>query len=123
MPRTYDWEAVERSADFRALVASRRRFIVRAGTTMMGLALVYIIVAAVAPDVLAAALGGSIRLGWVAGCALLIATWLVCLAYVRRSDREWEPLAQRIVAAVEEPDTGERFARAGAETADREPLR
>ena len=56
-----------------------------------------------------------------AGCALLIATWLVCLAYIRRSDREWEPLAQKIVRDAGEPTAvrrgGDRFSRAGARAA------
>jgi uncharacterized membrane protein (DUF485 family) len=97
MPRNFDWEGIERSDDFRELISSKRRFILVAGTTMMGLALLYVIVAAVAPEVLDVSLGGSIALGWVAGCALLITTWLVCVAYIRRSDRAWEPLAQKIV--------------------------
>jgi uncharacterized membrane protein (DUF485 family) len=126
MPRNFDWEGIERSADFRALVSSKRRFIVVAGTTMMGLALLYVIVAAVAPDVLAVSLGGSIALGWVAGCALLVTTWLVCLAYIRRSDREWEPLAQKIVRDAGEPtavEEGDRFSRTGARAAGPERTR
>jgi uncharacterized membrane protein (DUF485 family) len=124
--QAFDWEEVERSPAFRSLVASRRRFILSAGTTMMGLALLYIILAGVAPDVLGVKLAGSLALGWVAGCALLVATWIVCLAYVRRSDREWEPLSDRIVAAAgdERPAARDkRFERPGARGARGERVR
>ena len=88
----------------------------RAGSAMMGLALL-VVIAGMATDVLAVEVIGRITLGYLAGCALLVATWIVCLAYVRRSDREWEPLAMQIVADAEAAQTGEaerggRFARA-----------
>ena len=48
-------------------------------------------------------------MGWVVGVGLIVLTWIVSFAYLRKSDREWSPLEQRIAASLREP-TG-RFAR------------
>jgi uncharacterized membrane protein (DUF485 family) len=98
-----DWEGIERSSDFQALVAGRRRFVALAGGGTVGLTVAYILVAYLAPDVLGTALG------WAGGVGLIVLTWIVTLAYLRRSDREWSPLEQRIVASAREPSR--RFAR------------
>ena len=100
-----DWEAIERSPDFRALVASRRRFVLLWGGGAVALCVAYVLVAYLAPDLLGEAAG------WVAGVGLIFLTWAVSFAYLRKSDREWSPMEQRIAASVREP-TG-RFERAG----------
>jgi hypothetical protein len=54
---TYDWDAIERSPEFRALVSDRARWTAVAGGVTMGLCAAYIVVAYLAPDVLGSALG------------------------------------------------------------------
>jgi uncharacterized membrane protein (DUF485 family) len=98
-----DWAAIERSPDFRALVASRRRFVLTWGGAAVGLCVAYVLVAYLAPDVLGDA-GG-----WIAGVGLIALTWVVSFAYLRKSDREWSPMERRIAAAQRE--TTGRFAR------------
>jgi uncharacterized membrane protein (DUF485 family) len=105
MREEYEWEAIERSPEFRALVASRRRFVAIAGGGTVGLCVAYVLVAYLAPDLLGEA-GG-----WIAGVGLIALTWVVSLLYLRKSDREWSPAEQRIVASTQA--TG-RFERAGA---------
>ena len=108
-----DWEAIERSPEFRALVASRRRFVLLWGGGGVALCAAFVIVSYLAPDVLGEALG------WVVGVGLIVLTWVVSFAYLRKSDREWSPMERRIAAGAREP-TG-RFER--AETPDRERVR
>jgi len=98
-----DWEAIERSPDFRALVASRRRFTMQWGAGTAGLCAAFVLLAYLAPDLFGEALG------WVVGVGLIVLTWIVSFAYLRKSDREWSPMEQRIAASLREP-TG-RFAR------------
>ena len=98
-----EWEAIERSPDFRALVASRRRFVLLWGGVVVGACVAFVVLAYLAPDLFGEALG------WVVGVGLIVATWVVSFAYLRRSDREWSPMEQRI-AASERESTG-RFAR------------
>jgi uncharacterized membrane protein (DUF485 family) len=90
MTGEHEWEAIERSPEFRALVASRRRFVAIAGGTAVGLCALYVVVAYLAPDVFGEAFG------WVAGVGLIVLTWVVSLMYLRRSDREWSPMEERI---------------------------
>jgi uncharacterized membrane protein (DUF485 family) len=97
-----DWEGIERSPDFQALVASRRRFVLTAGGGTVGLTVAYIVIAYLAPDLLGEALG------WAAGVGLIFLTWAVSLTYLRKSDREWSPVEQRIAAAARGPS---RFTR------------
>jgi uncharacterized membrane protein (DUF485 family) len=99
-----DWEAIERSPEFRALVASRRRFALVWGGGAVGACAAFVVLAYLAP-----ALFGE-ALGWVVGVGLIVTTWIVSFAYLRKSDREWSPMERQIAAGVREP-TG-RFERA-----------
>ena len=51
------------------------------------------------------------------GVGLIVLTWVVSYAYLRKSDRDWAPMERRIVASAREA-TG-RFAR----TEEREEVR
>jgi uncharacterized membrane protein (DUF485 family) len=104
MADSIDWEAIERSPEFRALVASRRRFVLRWGGAGVAVCAAFVLVAYLAPDVLGEALG------WVVGVALIVLTWVISVAYLRRSDRDWAPMEERVVANTREA-TG-RFERA-----------
>ena len=103
-----EWEAIERSPEFRALVASRRRFVLVWGGGVSAVCAAFVVVAYLAPDVFGEALG------WVVGVSLIVATWIVSFAYLRKSDREWSPMEERIAASQREPSG--RFER----TAERE---
>lgn len=98
-----DWEAIERSPEFRALVASRRRFTMVWGGGVVAACAAFVVLAYLEPGLF----GGGV--GWVVGVALIATTWAVSFAYLRKSDREWSPMEQRIAASLREP-TG-RFAR------------
>jgi uncharacterized membrane protein (DUF485 family) len=99
-----DWEAIERSPEFRALVASRRRFTLQWGGGSAGLCAAFVLLAYLAPDLFGDALG------WVVGVGLIVLTWTVSFAYLRKSDRVWSPMEERIAASRRER-TG-RFERA-----------
>jgi uncharacterized membrane protein (DUF485 family) len=89
-----DWEAIERSPDFRALVSRRRRFVMLWGGGAATLCVAFVVVAYLAPGVL------GDTLGWVVGVGLIVLTWAVSFAYLRRSDSEWSPAEQRIAASL-----------------------
>ena len=91
-----EWEAIERSPEFRALVTSRRRFVLAWGGAGVALCAAFVVVAYLAPGVLGEALG------WVVGVGLIVLTWIVSFAYLRKSDREWSPMEERIAASTRE---------------------
>jgi uncharacterized membrane protein (DUF485 family) len=91
-----EWEAIERSPEFRALVASRRRFVLLWGGGVVAVCAAVVVISYLAPDLFGEALG------WVVGVGLIVATWVVSFAYLRKSDREWSPVEERIAASTRE---------------------
>jgi uncharacterized membrane protein (DUF485 family) len=111
-----DWTAIERMPEFQELVAGRQRFAWRAGGIGIGLGALYVVLAATAHDLMGTKLAGSFSLGFAGGVALILLTWAITLAYIRRSDRVWAPLEAKIrekALAETERVPEERFARSG----------
>jgi uncharacterized membrane protein (DUF485 family) len=91
-----DWSAIERSPEFRELVAGRRRFAWTAGAIGLGLGALYVVLSGVAPDLMGTEIIGSISLGFLGGVALILVTWTITWMYLRRSDRVWGPLEEAV---------------------------
>jgi uncharacterized membrane protein (DUF485 family) len=118
-----DWSAIERSPEFQELVTGRKRFTWTAGAIGVGLGALVVVLAGVAPGFMATEVVGSMSLGFLSGVLLIVVTWVITLMYMRRSDRVWGPLEERVreLAAASQP-SDERFARGdGAPSA--EPVR
>ncbi len=94
--RAVDWDAIERSPDFQELVTGRRRWAWTAGGLGTGLGVLYVVLAGVAPDLMGTTLIGSFSLGFAGGVLLIVVTWGITIAYMRRSNRIWGPLEARI---------------------------
>jgi uncharacterized membrane protein (DUF485 family) len=90
------WEAIARDPRFLALVASRRRFVVRATAFYSLYFIAYLALLGFAPDFMAQEVIGSISLALLGGlsiCALTVAMgWL----YLRRS-AEWDRMADEVL--------------------------
>jgi uncharacterized membrane protein (DUF485 family) len=91
-----DWAAIERMPEFRELTTSRRRFAWLAGGIGVGLGALYVVLAATAHGLMGTKLIGSFSLGFAGGVALILLTWAITFAYMRRSERVWGPLEARI---------------------------
>lgn len=98
---TTDWKAVEAYPEFRELVASRQRFVVRVGGVAMLLAFAFVVLSGVAPDLLGEQIIGKMSLGFLGGVAMVVMTWIVTYWYMRRSDRVWGPLERQVLARAE----------------------
>jgi uncharacterized membrane protein (DUF485 family) len=105
-----DWAAIERLPEFRELVAGRRRFAWTAGAIGIGTGALYVVLAATAHGLMGTRIAGSFTLGFAGGVGLILMTWAITLAYMRRSAREWAPLEAR----VREQVLGRADARAAA---------
>ena len=106
MSDAFDWTAIEGSPEFRELTKGRRRFSLVAGSIGIGAGLLYIVLAGFARDFMGTEVIGSISLAFLGGIALILLTWAITFAYMRRSASEWEPLEERIRAAASQ--TGAR---------------
>ena len=116
-----DWEAIERSPEFQELTGSRRRFAWTAGTIGIGFGVLYVVLAGVAPDLMGTKLIGSMSLGFAGGVALIVGTWAITFAYMRRSDRVWGPLEERIRAQFAGGEGERRFTKEEERVAARAP--
>jgi uncharacterized membrane protein (DUF485 family) len=91
-----DWAAIEALPEYRELEDSRRRFAWRAGAIGVGLGALYVVLAGVAPGLMGTEVLGSISLGFVGGIGLILMTWAITFAYMRRSDRVWGPMEEQV---------------------------
>jgi uncharacterized membrane protein (DUF485 family) len=121
-PQTIDWEAIERSPDFQELTLGRRRFAWIAGSIGIGLGALYVVLAGLSPSLMGAKLFGDMSLGFAGGVGLILVTWVITLLYMRRSDRVWGPLEERIRAqhSAGSP-AGDRFRKESERVAARLP--
>jgi uncharacterized membrane protein (DUF485 family) len=92
---TVDWQAVERSPEFRQLVRRRNGFLVAATAVWLPLFLGYLLLGALAPDLMGNEVVFGFTLGFVLSALQVFMTWAVAFAYLRKADREFEPLEQR----------------------------
>jgi uncharacterized membrane protein (DUF485 family) len=92
----YDWVTIERMPEFQRLTTDRRRFAWRWGGTGIGIGALYVVLASTAHGLMGTRLAGAISLGFAGGVGLILITWAITIAYMRRSDRVWAPLEASI---------------------------
>jgi uncharacterized membrane protein (DUF485 family) len=109
----FDWRAIEASPEFRELVARKRRFVVPAAIFSLAFFLTYLFLAAFATGLMSSRIGG-VSVAWLLAVSQVLMTWAVTWLYLRKSDREWDPLQQRATErATAELRGGPRFVRTG----------
>lgn len=113
-----DWMRIERSEDFRELTSRRNRFIAAASVVTFGVFGVYLGLAVFAHGVMGTTILGGIPLAWPLAMSQVLLTWVVTWSYLRKADREFAPLEQRIAehAAARFTRDDEAAAAAGART-------
>src|SRR5689334_16621624 len=102
-----DWQAIERSPEFRELVARRRRFVVPATAFFLSWYLGFVLLAGYAEGFM----GESLYEGFTVGYALALTQFLMVgvlgVAYLKYSDRVLDPLREKVVAQAERTVTAE----------------
>ena len=101
-----DWMRIERSEEFRELTTRRNRFIATAATVTFAAFGVYLALAVFAHGVMGTTILGGIPLAWPLAMSQVLLTWVVTAMYLRKADREFAPLEQRIAERA-----GARFTR------------
>ena len=92
---TLDWLAIERSAEFKELVQTRRRIITPLTVIWLVGSLGYLVLAAFVPSVMGWQVTDGLPFAWLAAITQVILTWAVTWSYLRKADRVIEPLEQR----------------------------
>ena len=104
--KTVDWLAVERSQEFQELVRERRRFLVPATIVFLVGAIGYLLLAAFVPSVMDWQVVDGLPFAWLAAISQVLLTWVLTWAYLRKADRDFEPLEQRAAAVAERTPEG-----------------
>ena len=110
-----DWKAIERSPEFQELVHRRRSFVVPCTIFFLSWYLGFILLCAYAEDFMAESVYQGLTVGYCLALTQFAMVFGLGLWYLRRADHDFDPLAERAIAAYAEP--AGRFTRdpAGAE--------
>jgi len=103
-----DWTRIERSPEFRELVSRRHRFIAACAAVTFVAFGVYLGLATYATSLMGTTVGGM-PIAWLAAMSQVVLTWGVTWLYLRKADREFVPLEQRVAERA-----GARFTREDA---------
>ena len=101
------WDAAESSPEFKELVSRRRRFVVPATIFFLAWYLGFILLAGYAPDFMGESVYEGLTVGYVLALSQFVMTWGLGAWYLRKADREFDPLAEK-AAAVASRQTAER---------------
>jgi uncharacterized membrane protein (DUF485 family) len=94
-----DWQAIEASPEFQELVKARRSFLIPATIVFLVGALGYLLLSAYAQGFMGKDLGG-IPIAFVFAVAIVLLTWAITFAYLRKADSTFERLEQKAAKAA-----------------------
>ena len=117
----HDWRAIERSPEFRELVERKRRFTVPAAIAFFAWMVLFLLLMAFAEDFMGTQIVDGFPVAWLMAASQVFMTWGLTWLYLRKADREWEPLERRaaerataVVSAAERRTDDERLTPSGA---------
>ena len=91
-----DWEAAERSPEFREHIQKKKSFVVPATIFFLAWYFGFVILCGYAEDFMGSEfLVDGLTVGYVLALSQFIMTWGLAAWYLRKSDREFDPLAKR----------------------------
>jgi uncharacterized membrane protein (DUF485 family) len=114
-----DWIAAERSPEFRELTRHRRRFVLPATIFFLAWYFGFIILAGYAEDFMGESIYEGFTVGYLFALSQFIMVWTLGWLYLRKADRDFDPLARK--AAETAVEAGRRR-RAEAGPASREEV-
>lgn len=107
-----DWERIERTDEFQELVRRRRSFVVPATIFFLVYYMGFILLAGYAPDFMGESIYEGLTVGYVLALTQFLMVFVLGIWYLRKSDREFDPLRDKVVQAAAELEEGDvRFVR------------
>jgi uncharacterized membrane protein (DUF485 family) len=98
---SYDWERIERSPEFQELVRKRRSFVLPATIFFLAYYMAFILLAGYAEDFMAKSVYEGLTVGYCLALTQFVMVFALGIMYLRRSDRDYDPLAARVVDMAE----------------------
>ena len=106
-----DWHGIERSKEFRELVKKRRSFVVPATIFFLVYYMAFILLAGYAPDFMGESIYEGLTVGYVLALTQFLMVFVLGIWYLRKAEKEFDPLADAVAAAgIADEETG-RFER------------
>jgi uncharacterized membrane protein (DUF485 family) len=97
-----DWKAAEESPEFQELVRRQRRFIVPATIFFLAWYLGFIVLAGYAEDFMGERIYEGFTVGYLLALSQFVMVWGLAALYLRKADREFDPLREKAVARAQE---------------------
>ena len=106
-----DWRAAEESPEFQELVRRQRRFVIPATVFFLSWYLGFVILCGYAPDFMGESLYEGFTVGYALALSQFVMTWALGWLYLRKADREFDPLREKATARALEASATERIER------------
>jgi uncharacterized membrane protein (DUF485 family) len=103
-----DWQAVERAPEFQELVRRRRRFVLPATIFFLVWYLGFIVLAGYAPGFMGESIYEGFTVGYLLALTQFVMVWWLATWYVRKSNREFDPLREAATAQAVRDVAGQR---------------
>jgi uncharacterized membrane protein (DUF485 family) len=114
----YDYERIERSPEFQELVRKRRSFVLPATIFFLAYYMGFILLTGYAEDFMASSVYEGLTVGYCLALTQFVMVFALGLMYLKRADRDYDPLAQKVVDMAEDgelaTDGSRRFEREAA---------
>jgi uncharacterized membrane protein (DUF485 family) len=107
-----DWAAAERSPEFRELIKRKKAFVIPATAFFLAWYFGFIVLAGYAPDFMGREfITDGVTVGYALALTQFVMVWVLGWLYLRKADREFDPLAERAAAqAIQEGTENARAA-------------
>lgn len=99
--RVIDWEAIERSDEFQELVRRKRSYVLPRVVFFLVWYLGFILLAGYAEDFMGERIYEGLTVGYVLALSQFVMVWFLAVSYVRKADREFDPLEDKVSALAE----------------------
>jgi uncharacterized membrane protein (DUF485 family) len=108
----HDWERIERSPEFQELVRKRRSFVLPATIFFLAYYMGFILLTGYAEDFMASSVYEGLTVGYCLALTQFVMVFALGIMYLRRADRDYDPLARNVVEMAEsgELEPASRFA-------------
>ena len=113
-----DWKAAERSPEFKELIKRKRSFVVPATIFFMAWYFGFIVLAGYAPDLMGESVYEGLTVGYVFALSQFVMVWVLGYWYMRKADREFDPLAEKAAQVALEAGRSKAAGKMTGDTAD-----
>jgi uncharacterized membrane protein (DUF485 family) len=102
--KDYDWERIEHSPEFQQLVRRRRSFVVPATIFFLAYYMGFILLTGYAPDFMGSSVYEGLTVGYTLALTQFLMVFTLGIWYLRKSSREYDPLAAKVVERADHGD-------------------